>query len=157
MGRLLTGCSGGLSSCMFRFPFFLPFPFLTKLTLLPSSFFSSFLLSLLAPSSLKLQLRYRCPHVRPLPLLLNRFLPTHLLHCSRRMSLIVSPNNPRLVSGASDASASPWVLGMEAAGIKVLPHIVKCVLAILPPLLSTHSSRILRSQCCHPRRRLLSR
>ncbi|GAA6044039.1 hypothetical protein JCM8097_001383 [Rhodosporidiobolus ruineniae] len=46
------------------------------------------------------------------------------------MSLIVDPNNPRLLSGASDASASPWVIGIEAAGIKVLPHIVNAVILI---------------------------
>ncbi|GAA6030998.1 hypothetical protein JCM8097_008979 [Rhodosporidiobolus ruineniae] len=46
------------------------------------------------------------------------------------MSLIVDPNNPRLLSGASDASASPWVIGIEAAGIKVLPHIVNAVILV---------------------------
>ncbi|GAA5886550.1 hypothetical protein JCM6882_001684 [Rhodosporidiobolus microsporus] len=46
------------------------------------------------------------------------------------MSMIVSPNNPRLLSGAGDASASPWVIGIEAAGIKVLPHIVNAVILV---------------------------
>jgi amino acid transporter len=45
------------------------------------------------------------------------------------MSLIVSPNDPRLL-GNSDASASPWVIGIQRAGIKALPSIVNAVILI---------------------------
>ncbi|GAA5863082.1 hypothetical protein JCM3774_001415 [Rhodotorula dairenensis] len=46
------------------------------------------------------------------------------------MSLIVSPSDPRLINGGDDASASPWVIGIERAGIKVLPHIINAVILI---------------------------
>ncbi|BGP27025.1 amino acid transmembrane transporter [Rhodotorula toruloides] len=43
------------------------------------------------------------------------------------MSLIVSPNDPGLLNNSGTA-ASPWVIGIEKAGIKVLPHIVNAVI-----------------------------
>ncbi|GAA5835018.1 hypothetical protein JCM11251_000139 [Rhodosporidiobolus azoricus] len=46
------------------------------------------------------------------------------------LSLIVDPNNPGLLNGHSDASASPWVIGVQAAGIKVVPHIINAVILI---------------------------
>ncbi|GAA6044046.1 hypothetical protein JCM8097_001390 [Rhodosporidiobolus ruineniae] len=46
------------------------------------------------------------------------------------MSLIVSPNDPLLLTGASDASASPWVIGIERAGIKALPSIINAVILL---------------------------
>ncbi|GAA5984787.1 hypothetical protein JCM10908_003504 [Rhodotorula pacifica] len=46
------------------------------------------------------------------------------------MSLIVSPSDPRLINGGDDASASPWVIGIERAGIKVLPHIINGVILV---------------------------
>ncbi|GAA5976310.1 hypothetical protein JCM5350_001416 [Sporobolomyces pararoseus] len=45
------------------------------------------------------------------------------------MSLIVSPNDDRLL-GNSDASASPWVIGIQRAGISALPSIVNAVILI---------------------------
>ncbi|BGP50979.1 hypothetical protein JCM10450v2_006905 [Rhodotorula kratochvilovae] len=46
------------------------------------------------------------------------------------MSLIVSPNDERLINGGSDAAASPWVIGIQRAGIKALPSIVNAVILI---------------------------
>ncbi|GAA5866231.1 hypothetical protein JCM8547_007211 [Rhodosporidiobolus lusitaniae] len=46
------------------------------------------------------------------------------------MSMIVSPNDERLLTSASDASASPWVIGIERAGIKVLPSIINTVILV---------------------------
>lgn len=46
------------------------------------------------------------------------------------MSLIVSPNDPRLINGGSDASASPWVIGIQRAGIKILPDIINAVILV---------------------------
>lgn len=46
------------------------------------------------------------------------------------MSLIVSPSDPRLINGGDDASASPWVIGIERAGIKVLPSIINAVILV---------------------------
>ncbi|BGO94857.1 hypothetical protein NBRC10512_002524 [Rhodotorula toruloides] len=43
------------------------------------------------------------------------------------ISLIVSPNDPGLLNNSGTA-ASPWVIGIEKAGIKVLPHIVNAVI-----------------------------
>ncbi|KAH9845679.1 putative general amino acid permease [Teratosphaeria destructans] len=45
------------------------------------------------------------------------------------ISLIVSPQNPALVSGAGNANASPWVIAIKNAGIPSLPSIVNtCIL-----------------------------
>lgn len=46
------------------------------------------------------------------------------------MSLLVSPNDDRLINGGSDAAASPWVIGIQRAGIKALPSIVNAVILI---------------------------
>ncbi|GAA6021249.1 hypothetical protein JCM10207_002588 [Rhodosporidiobolus poonsookiae] len=46
------------------------------------------------------------------------------------MSLIVSPNDPNLLNGTGDAASSPWVIGIERAGIKVLPSIINAVILI---------------------------
>ena len=46
------------------------------------------------------------------------------------MSLIVSPNDQRLINGGSDAAASPWVIGIQRAGIKALPSIINAVILI---------------------------
>ncbi|GAA5852561.1 hypothetical protein JCM9279_005512 [Rhodotorula babjevae] len=46
------------------------------------------------------------------------------------MSLLVSPNDERLINGGSDAAASPWVIGIQRAGIKALPSIVNAVILI---------------------------
>jgi len=43
------------------------------------------------------------------------------------MGLIVSPNNPDLLSGVG-AAASPWVIAIRQAGIKGLPSVVNAVL-----------------------------
>jgi len=45
------------------------------------------------------------------------------------MTLIVSPNDERLL-GNSDASASPWVIGIQRAGISALPSIINAVILI---------------------------
>ncbi|CEQ40889.1 SPOSA6832_02557, partial [Sporobolomyces salmonicolor] len=45
------------------------------------------------------------------------------------MSLIVSPNDPGLINN-SGAAASPWVIGIEKAGIKVLPSIINAVILV---------------------------
>ncbi|ODV77882.1 proline specific permease [Suhomyces tanzawaensis NRRL Y-17324] len=44
------------------------------------------------------------------------------------IGVIVSSNNKRLLSGGSDASASPFVIGIQNAGIKVLNHIINAVI-----------------------------
>ncbi|GAA6052158.1 hypothetical protein JCM3770_001246 [Rhodotorula araucariae] len=46
------------------------------------------------------------------------------------MSLIVSPNDERLINGGSDAAASPWVIGIQRAGISALPSIINAVILI---------------------------
>ncbi|KAK3375047.1 amino acid permease/ SLC12A domain-containing protein [Podospora didyma] len=48
------------------------------------------------------------------------------------VGLIVPYDNGRLISGTSgiDAKASPFVIAIEAAGIKVLPHIINGVITI---------------------------
>lgn len=43
------------------------------------------------------------------------------------LSLIVSSKNTKIASGAGNASSSPFVVAMNAAGIKVLPHIINGV------------------------------
>ncbi|KAJ1018483.1 hypothetical protein NDA18_006634 [Ustilago nuda] len=47
------------------------------------------------------------------------------------VGLVVPYNDPRLLNGGDDASASPFVLAISNAGIKVLPHIVNSVLLIV--------------------------
>ncbi|EAZ63582.2 Proline specific permease [Scheffersomyces stipitis CBS 6054] len=44
------------------------------------------------------------------------------------ISVIVSSKNPRLLSGSSDASASPFVIGIQNAGIPVLNHIINAAI-----------------------------
>ncbi|PWN18371.1 putative amino acid permease [Microstroma glucosiphilum] len=45
------------------------------------------------------------------------------------IGLIVDPRNPSLVSGTGNANSSPWVIAIQAAGIKVLPSVVNaCIL-----------------------------
>ncbi|KAM0554858.1 hypothetical protein ACHAPJ_006593 [Fusarium lateritium] len=45
------------------------------------------------------------------------------------IGLIVDPRNTDLVSGTGNANSSPWVIAIQAAGIKVLPSIVNaCIL-----------------------------
>ncbi|KAL1738913.1 amino acid permease/ SLC12A domain-containing protein, partial [Schizophyllum fasciatum] len=44
------------------------------------------------------------------------------------IGLLVPSNNERLVSGSGTASSSPFVIAIENAGIKVLPHIVNACL-----------------------------
>ncbi|KAK6453983.1 proline specific permease [Scheffersomyces xylosifermentans] len=44
------------------------------------------------------------------------------------ISVIVQSNNPRLMSGSSDASASPFVIGIQNAGIPVLNHIINATI-----------------------------
>lgn len=44
------------------------------------------------------------------------------------VGLVVPYNDPRLLNGSSDASASPFVLAISNAGIKVLPNIINAVL-----------------------------
>ncbi|GAA5873835.1 hypothetical protein JCM1840_002086 [Sporobolomyces johnsonii] len=45
------------------------------------------------------------------------------------MSLIVSPNDPGLINNSGTA-ASPWVIGIEKAGIKALPSIINAVILV---------------------------
>lgn len=44
------------------------------------------------------------------------------------VGLVVPYTDPRLLSDASDASASPFVIAIESAGIKVLPSLINAVL-----------------------------
>lgn len=45
------------------------------------------------------------------------------------IGLIVDPRNTNLVSDTGNANSSPWVIAIQAAGIKVLPSIVNaCIL-----------------------------
>ncbi|CAH2351797.1 proline-specific permease [[Candida] railenensis] len=44
------------------------------------------------------------------------------------IGVIVAYTNDRLLNGSSDASASPFVIGIQNAGIKVLNHIVNAVI-----------------------------
>lgn len=45
------------------------------------------------------------------------------------IGLIVDPRNEGLVSGTGNAKSSPWVIAIQAAGIKVLPSIINaCIL-----------------------------
>ncbi|KAH3675030.1 hypothetical protein WICMUC_002862 [Wickerhamomyces mucosus] len=54
------------------------------------------------------------------------------------IGIIVSHTNPKLLSGSSDASASPFVIGIQNVGIKVLNHIINAV--ILTSALSAGNS-----------------
>ncbi|RGP78266.1 putative general amino acid permease [Fusarium longipes] len=45
------------------------------------------------------------------------------------IGIIVDPRNEGLVSGSGNAKSSPWVIAIQAAGIKVLPSIINaCIL-----------------------------
>ena len=44
------------------------------------------------------------------------------------VGLLVPSNDPKLILGGSDASASPFVIAIERAGIKALPSIINVVL-----------------------------
>lgn len=44
---------------------------------------------------------------------------------------MVPYNDERLLRGGSDASASPFVIAIDNAGIKVLPHIINAVLIVV--------------------------
>lgn len=44
------------------------------------------------------------------------------------ISVLVPYNHPRLLGGSGDASSSPWVIAIDNAGIRVLPHIVNAVI-----------------------------
>lgn len=44
------------------------------------------------------------------------------------VGLVVPYNNARLLNGGSDASASPYVIAIQSAGIKVLPDFVNAIL-----------------------------
>lgn len=44
------------------------------------------------------------------------------------VGLLVPSNDPRVQLGGSDASASPFVIAIERAGIKALPSIINAVL-----------------------------
>lgn len=46
------------------------------------------------------------------------------------VGLVVPYNDPRLLNGGSDASASPFVLAISNAGVRVLPHIINAVLLV---------------------------
>lgn len=46
------------------------------------------------------------------------------------VGLVVPYNDPRLLGGGDDASASPFVLAISDAGIKVMPNIINAVLLI---------------------------
>ena len=56
------------------------------------------------------------------------------------IGLLVPYNNPDLLLGASDASASPLVIAVNLAGVPVLPHIINGVL--LTAVLSAASSNV---------------
>ncbi|KAH8089362.1 putative amino acid permease [Filobasidium floriforme] len=44
------------------------------------------------------------------------------------IGMIVPFNEPRLLGGSDNAASSPWVIAIEKAGIKVLPHIINAVI-----------------------------
>ncbi|KAJ9123202.1 hypothetical protein QFC22_001395 [Naganishia vaughanmartiniae] len=44
------------------------------------------------------------------------------------IGMIVPYTEPRLLGGTSNAASSPWVIAIEHAGIKVLPHIINAVI-----------------------------
>lgn len=45
------------------------------------------------------------------------------------LTLSVPSNDPNLLNGTGNAASSPFVIGMQRAGIKVLPHIINaCIL-----------------------------
>lgn len=46
------------------------------------------------------------------------------------MGLIVPYNDPRLVSDGSYTGASPWIIAMDRAQVKILPHIMNAVVLI---------------------------
>ncbi|KAK6453722.1 uncharacterized protein RJT20DRAFT_100808 [Scheffersomyces xylosifermentans] len=43
------------------------------------------------------------------------------------LSLILSSKNPKIVSPTGNAAGSPWVIAIQGAGIKVLPHIINAI------------------------------
>ena len=49
------------------------------------------------------------------------------------LGLICPSNDPNLVTGTGNAASSAWVIGIQRAGIKVLPHIANaCFLSTCP-------------------------
>jgi hypothetical protein len=46
------------------------------------------------------------------------------------ISVLVPYDDPRLLSGGGDARASPFVIAIDNAGIKGLPHVVNAVLLV---------------------------
>lgn len=56
------------------------------------------------------------------------------------MGMVVPSNDPDLLSGSSDASASPLVIAARRAGVKVLPDIINAVL--LTAVLSAANSNV---------------
>lgn len=62
------------------------------------------------------------------------------------ISVIVSSNNPRLMGSSSDASASPFVIGITSAGIPVLNHIINA--AILTSAASAGNSFLYSASRC---------
>lgn len=46
------------------------------------------------------------------------------------IGIIVTSNNPHLLSGGSGAAASPWALGAKEAGIKVLDSVINVVIVL---------------------------
>ncbi|KAN0065116.1 hypothetical protein ACQY0O_001613 [Thecaphora frezii] len=46
------------------------------------------------------------------------------------MGLIVPYNHPRLLSSGTYSAASPWVIAIDSAGVKVLPHIINAVILV---------------------------
>ncbi|CAH2354605.1 proline-specific permease [[Candida] railenensis] len=68
---------------------------------------------------------------RNIPKAANRFvfrLATFYVLGTLVIGVIVSSNNDRLLNGGSDAAASPFVIGIQNAGIKVLNHIINAVI-----------------------------
>lgn len=63
--------------------------------------------------------------------------------------MLVPYDDPRLLSGGGDARASPFVIAIDNAGVKGLPHVVNGVLLVAA--WSAGNSDLVSGLCLHGR------
>lgn len=67
------------------------------------------------------------------------------------IGMIISPDDPALVSGAGNANASPWTLAIKQAGISALPSIVNVRISSCTELLDCMLIHRCAPSGLHPR------
>ena len=67
------------------------------------------------------------------------------------IGILVPYNNPNLLSGATDATASPLVIAAKLAGVPVLPSIINAVYVLIAEskLCVLHSRELLMHSLTH--------